>query len=288
MSLQDLAAGVTRQLVDDDEPYVVASCTKPDRWRHEYSMISSSHGGIGRVNQATMMARGVSTHFSWLTPDQGYLFHLGVAVDDGLDLGGIDVFSARDDHVLLAVDDVDVALVVQADRSPEWNQPPANACVASACSSSPAIRSRRAVDDLADLAPPARRTGPRRRCGRATVGMSWPTEPSLRERPPQSSMQVTGDISVSPERVEVRDTGEPSRPWLPAPRAGATEDAPQLMRRRASRRSWDSRVRRKWPATGSAQSSKPVICSFSIRSTANAGGIELARREGITEVSPRA
>jgi len=45
-----------------------------------------------------------------------------VGVEHGFDLGGIDVHAARDDHVLLAVADVHVALVVDvgdvADRLP--------------------------------------------------------------------------------------------------------------------------------------------------------------------------
>ncbi len=44
--------------------------------------------------------------------DSGRFLHLGVFVKDLLDVPGVDVVTARDDHVLFAVDDVKIALFV--------------------------------------------------------------------------------------------------------------------------------------------------------------------------------
>ena len=100
-------------------------------------------------------------------------------VDDRLDLGRVDVDAARDDHVLLAVADVEVALVVEvgdvADRLP----------VASPCSASRSSvlvvavhRERRADEQLAGLPRPARRC---RRRGRS-VPRSAPYVRAARSR----------------------------------------------------------------------------------------------------------
>ena len=55
-------------------------------------------------------------------PEDGRVHHVGMRVEHGLDLGRIDVHPAADDHVLLAVADVDEALLVDprhvADRLP--------------------------------------------------------------------------------------------------------------------------------------------------------------------------
>jgi hypothetical protein len=54
-----------------------------------------------------------------------------VAVQHVLDLDRRDVLAARDDDVLAAVLDLDVAVRVLHARSPVWYQPPAKAsCVA--------------------------------------------------------------------------------------------------------------------------------------------------------------
>src|SRR5205085_2300701 len=46
-------------------------------------------------------------------PEHGNVEHLWMRVEHGLDLRGVDVDAAGDDHVLLAVADVHVALVVE-------------------------------------------------------------------------------------------------------------------------------------------------------------------------------
>ena len=46
--------------------------------------------------------------------DDGGFGDVGVLVERGLDLGRVDVLAAPDDDVLQAVDDVEVALVVEA------------------------------------------------------------------------------------------------------------------------------------------------------------------------------
>jgi hypothetical protein len=57
--------------------------------------------------------------------------HVRVAVEHVLDLDGRDVLAARDDDVLAAVLDLEVAVGYCTARSPLWNQPPAKAsCVA--------------------------------------------------------------------------------------------------------------------------------------------------------------
>jgi hypothetical protein len=56
-----------------------------------------------------------------------------VLVEDLLDLARVHVVAAADDHVLLAVDDEEVAVLVDARHVAEWNQP---SLIASAVASS--------------------------------------------------------------------------------------------------------------------------------------------------------
>jgi hypothetical protein len=48
--------------------------------------------------------------------DDGDILDPGMRTDHRLDLGGIDALATRNDHVTLAIDQVDVAFVVPADH----------------------------------------------------------------------------------------------------------------------------------------------------------------------------
>ena len=78
------------------------------------SIVSPGFGLHDRVHALAPLVVGDAEHRG--------VEHLRVRVEHGFDLGGIDVHAARDDHVLLAVADVDEAFVVDvrdvADRLP--------------------------------------------------------------------------------------------------------------------------------------------------------------------------
>src|SRR6266540_1883994 len=67
--------------------------------------------------------------------DHGGLQHGRVADHGLLDLDGGNVLAARDDHVLGPIAQLDNPSGCRTPRSPEWNQPPRNACSVAAGSS---------------------------------------------------------------------------------------------------------------------------------------------------------
>ena len=75
--------------------------------------------------------------------DHGAVDHSRVAVERALDLDRADVLAARDDDVLRAVLDLDIAVRrASPPRSPVWNQPPREGRLASRSGSSDSPSSR--------------------------------------------------------------------------------------------------------------------------------------------------
>ena len=130
---------------------------------------------------------------------------------DVLHLGAVDVLAAGDDHVLLAVDDPDVALVVLTNQV-TGVEPAAGERLGGGLRVVPVARHQTSARGRRSRRParPGRRSCPRRRSRADTVGMTLPTEPSLRIASSPNNMQVTGDISVCPNAARICVPGKVS------------------------------------------------------------------------------
>ena len=122
-----------------------------------------------------------SPHFASGRPITATSLTGGMRAEHGLDLGRIDVLAAGDDHVALAVDEVDVAVLVAAGHVADRAVVAAERLLAS---SPAASSSRRRCRGCRSRARRARRPGPRCRSRRAGGSgaeptHSRPTEPSL-------------------------------------------------------------------------------------------------------------
>ena len=194
LALEDLSARVLGQLVGDDDVArgleageAVAAEARDLLGGQLVAGARHDDGGDGldpaRVGDA----------------EHGRLGHRRVRVDDLLDLARGDVLAARLDHVLLAVDDVEVALVVE-DAEVAGVQPAVAERLGRLGGVVPVAehRLRRAVHDLADLAgagPGGRRR--RRPASRRSAPGARPSRP-CGPGPPARSTVASGDISVWP------------------------------------------------------------------------------------------
>jgi hypothetical protein len=79
-------------------------------------LVRSSSVGGAAGSAGTTIAIGVSAPLLVPGADHGDVRDRRVSGQHVLDLGAVDVLPARDDHVLLAVDDVQEAFVVGADQ----------------------------------------------------------------------------------------------------------------------------------------------------------------------------
>ena len=164
--LEHLSAGVARQRRRRSRRGADACRGRGARGSATRSR-SSVGGSAG--SRGTTTASGVSPHFGSGTPIDRHLGDLGVRGQDVLHLGAVDVLAAGDDHVLLAVDDVDVAVLVLPHQVTGM-EPAAAERLGGLLGLVPVPlhHQRAAVDDLADLAARdvvhrrRRRRGPRR------------------------------------------------------------------------------------------------------------------------------
>ena len=171
-------------------------------------------------SRSTTTACTRSPHFCVRQADHGHVLDRRMRAEHGLDLGRVDVLAAGDDHVALAVDEVDVAVGVAAGHVAD------RAVVAAeglARSSRAASSSRRRCRGCRSRARRPRRPAPRRR-PRPAAGSgaepthSRPTEPSLVNC---SSRMEHGDPArlgraVELEQAGVRGTSPSPRAWCPA------------------------------------------------------------------------
>ena len=148
-SLEHLSAGVARQRVDDHHPARALVAGEV----HAAVRLDLGIGRrIGGVAGDDHRQRG-------LTPcrvrhaDERDLGDLGVRGQDVLHLGAVDVLAARDDHVLLAVDHVEVAVLVLPDEV-AGVEPAAAEGLGGLVRLVPVLlhHHRAAIHDLADLA----------------------------------------------------------------------------------------------------------------------------------------
>src|SRR3954447_10046380 len=107
LPLEDLAGRPLGQLVDEPDParVLVAGDLLPDVLAQ--LLLGDLLALLQRDRRADLLAQLGMRH-----PDHGRLAHRGVLVEDLLDLARIDVVATADDHVLLAVDDEEVAVLV--------------------------------------------------------------------------------------------------------------------------------------------------------------------------------
>src|SRR4029078_1140648 len=107
LAAQDLPGRALRQLVNQpDLPRVLVG---GDLVAGERAQFLRGRAGVRlqRHGRADFLAEVVVGY-----PDHGHLAHRRVLVQDFLDLAWVDVVAAPDDHVLLAVDNVEVAVLV--------------------------------------------------------------------------------------------------------------------------------------------------------------------------------
>src|SRR3954464_12781826 len=109
VALEDLARWALGQLVEEPQPARVLV--------GGHALLDEvAHVVLGRVLTVLEHHRGADLlpHLLVGHRDHGGLGHGGVLVEDLLDLARVDVVAAADDHVLLAVDDEEVAVLVDA------------------------------------------------------------------------------------------------------------------------------------------------------------------------------
>src|SRR3954454_14535718 len=109
VALEDLARGALGQLVEEPQParVLVGGHALLDEVAHV--VLAGVLTVLEHDRGADLLAHLLVGH-----RDHGGLGHGGVLVEDLLDLARIDVVAAADDHVLLAVDDEEVAVLVDA------------------------------------------------------------------------------------------------------------------------------------------------------------------------------
>ena len=106
--LHHFAGGVAGELVDEPEvagAFVVGEALGAER---EQRLVRERRAGLAHHERADVLAEHLVRH----ADDRG-LLHVGVLEDHGLDVGGVDVVAAADDHVLDAARDVDEAVGVE-------------------------------------------------------------------------------------------------------------------------------------------------------------------------------
>src|SRR5262249_7483168 len=116
LAAEDLAGGALGQLVD--QPEVAGVLVRRDPVLHVRPQFLGRGRGAGleRDGRADLLAELVVGD-----PDHGRLGDRGMLVEDLLDLARVDVVAAADDHLLLAVHDEEVAVLVHPGQvtSPE-------------------------------------------------------------------------------------------------------------------------------------------------------------------------
>ena len=95
----------------DEATPSAAACSRRCGCLH-HSMISASVGAA--PSRGTITACTRSPHVASASADHRHVLHLLVRAEQRLDLGRIDVLAAGNDHVALAVDQIDVAVLVAA------------------------------------------------------------------------------------------------------------------------------------------------------------------------------
>ena len=181
--LLDLPHRVARQLVDEHDALRHLEAGKPvaaEVARRRPRRVSRS---------ATTNATPTSPHISSGTPTTATSCYGGMLVQHRLDLGGIDVLAARDEHLLQPALDPEVALLVSLDdvARVQPSVPRASWLSPRGCASSPGTRSAR-----------GRAARPRAPISTSTNGYGLPAEPILRIASSGGRQSTFGDASVRP------------------------------------------------------------------------------------------